>query len=126
MSIERGLGNLDSMGDGQDWNMFKGIEGVPFRTKQTDVPLVKRDDPDHMQPQLTHDIKVKTFDTSKPKELKEYTEVLNFCARKLGRIMEKETAYDKSSKSWRIFLTWACYFWQNPSEASQENIKYYK
>lgn len=121
--MENGLRGITDLSQG--WNLFSGMEGVPFRTKSDSVPLIKRDDPAHLQPKLSNDIKVKIFDMSNSEDIKEYTEVLNFCARKLGRIIEKETKYIEEKSNWKILLSWTSYFWEDPAESSKQCKKYY-
>jgi hypothetical protein len=121
--MSEGPGGLGDIGNG--WNFFSGMEGVPFRTREGTVPLIKKDDPAHLQPKLSHDVQVKVFDLSDADDVKEYTEVLNFCARRLGRILEKETEYVKETNNWKVLVSWASYFWEDPAESSRQYKKYY-
>ena len=116
------VGNDGKNTDG--WKVYKGMEGIPFRSKGGQPPLVKSSDPDHIQPTLTHDVKVKVYDLTDEKQLEEYTEMLQFCVSGKGRILDRFIEFDKLKGNWKVFVSWAAYYWENPSENNNDRKQY--
>lgn len=130
MSIGIGFSgsNLEQGGRGmaeEDVNLFSGSYDIPYRTKASRPPLVKQDDPTHKKPKTVHDVKVRVFDTAVSEDLAAYQKVLNLCARGLGRVIDQKMEFLEDDKSWKIFLSWAVYFLENPAETRNDNKKYY-
>jgi len=116
----------ERMGDGQWQLVWPGLDGIPYRTKDGNIPTVKEDDPNGIRPQLKNEVSVKIFDLGDPDSLKEYESVLNMCADGLGRVMSEDTQYDPETCKWRVLLTWTKYFYESPSESKREQSKYYQ
>ena len=114
----------ERLGD-KSWNLLPGFDGVPYRSRTGAVPIVKEDDPAHIRPQLQNDIKIKVFDLGDEEQLAEYTKVLNMCAQALGRVMDQDRQYDKITGAWKVLLTWATYFYEDPAETKRERRKFY-
>lgn len=111
------------LGDG--WVTLPGMDGIPFRTRSSEIPTIKEDDPEYRRPQVVDDIHVKTFDTTNEEDMEEYTKVLNLCARGNARIVDRHVEYDEDLKGWRVFLTWSQLFLENPAETGEETRKMY-
>ena len=117
----------ERIGDGgEDYAMMPGMDGIPFRTKAPSAPSYKEADPEHLRPQVVHDVDVKIFNLEDKEECAEYRKVLNACAQGLGRIIgAPDTQYDDKKGTWRVLLTWAMYFYEDPRETRSEQVKYY-
>ena len=115
----------ERIGDGVDWKLFEGMDGIPFRTQESAVPLYKEGDPEHRRPQITNELDIKVFDMAKPDDVNEYRKILNFCAQGLGRVIDREIKYVEETKNWRVFMSWAKYFWEDARETQKGNKKYY-
>ncbi len=107
------------------WNMHPGLDGIPYRTRQQEVPLVKSDDPLSKRPQVTNEVDVKIFDLSDEAQCAEYKRILNLCARALGRILGQDIQYQESTGKWQVLLTWTTYFYEDPAETERSNRQFY-
>jgi len=124
-----GFGFVDpTVEDGYEaggWQILPGLDGIPYRTKNGDIPTIKEDDPSHIRPQVKHEVKVRIFKLDDKEDLVEYEKVLNMCAEALGRVMQQDVQYNEETGEWRVMLTWAIYFYQSPDEVKQDRTKYY-
>ena len=114
----------ERIGDG--YAMLPGMDGIPFRTREPGVQSYKEDDPAHLRPQVVHDVDVRIFHLDKEDDLKEYKKILNACAQGLGRLIgTPDTQYNEETGTWKVLLTWAMYFYEDPRETKSNQIKYY-
>lgn len=117
----------DSGRDRKGWTILPGDNGIPYRTRLKEMPMYKKDDPDHKKPALVNDIESEVLDLSNEDDMNKYREVLNKCSRGIARLVGPiEKHYDDTIKSWRVFITWTNYFYTHPAEASEERINYAK
>jgi hypothetical protein len=108
----------------EEWKFHTGMNGIPFRTKKQSVPHYKHDDPERSRPKAVQEVHTEVFDISDPKRLEEMNAVLNLCSRGAGRVMEKEVQYDPDIKNWRVFMMWAVFFYEDPSEYTVEKQRH--
>lgn len=111
---------------GDNWRLLPGLDGIPYRTRNGTVPLLKEDDPAYRRPQMQPEVSVRVFDLGSDEDRVEYARILNLCARNLGRVMQQDTQYCEDEKNWRVLLTWATYFYEHPEETKQEHRKLYE
>ncbi|HDL85615.1 MAG TPA: hypothetical protein ENH11_04700 [Candidatus Acetothermia bacterium] len=123
--MQESIGDSHEGGEDKNWNLFEGIGGIPFRTRNEVAPIYKDDDPDKRRPQIENEIDVAVFDMSAPDDMKRYKKILNFCAQGLGRLVDRYVEYDANKLNWRVFLSWTQYYYQDARETQQEHKKYY-
>lgn len=99
------------------WQYYKGMNNIPFRTKQGVVPYFKHDDPQHRQPVLVTDMHVGTFDMSNEDDKAKFTEVLDRVAKGKGYISQRESQFVEQTQNWKIFMIWGDFFLENPTES---------
>lgn len=93
--------------------ILPGFEGLPFRGS---VPNIKETDPDHLQPQVGYKAHVEILDLSKPKELERYRDVCQMITNGFGQISQERIEYNKTKKSWLIFIRWLEGYTYDPSK----------
>ena len=106
----------------EQWKVFQGLDGFPFRSRDGHVPYFRHDDPLHKQPRSVEEFRTLIFETTDEKGLAEYRRVMNLCARNRARFVSERSAYDKQLKGWRVFLVWAEFFLENPEEKYDDGV----
>ena len=105
------------------WKHFKGLEGIPFRTKEDGVPYYKEADAQHKQPKVIADMHVCQFNMQEETDRAELERILDRCAKGKGYLSQKEVQFDESLKGWRILIIWGEFFLEDPVEAAQRDEK---
>lgn len=91
--------------------VFPGIDGIPFKGPP---PNLKDTDPEHNQPQLAQQAKVKQLNLAEPKDMEQYQQIIQIIANGYGQISFEDRVYDESIKSWRVLIRWIEYFYHLP------------
>ena len=85
-----------------DGYIFRGYEGIPFRSKTDVPPDLKADDP--RQPVIVIDAKVRVLLLSDPVHLALYEFIWAQAARERFTHPVEEREYDAELKNWRVFI----------------------
>ena len=96
--------------------LFPGLDGIPFRSRNGQAPLLKSSDPLRAQPKIVTDMHVRQFDLSNVEEVKIVTQILDRCAKGQAYLSKQLEQYDSELKSWRMLLIWGEHFLEEPNE----------
>lgn len=96
--------------------LFPGHDGIPFRLTgdQRQAPMLKNDDPEHMQPMPVADAHVRIFDMSKDIDVSEYAQVWDSAAKGTVLISAEERHWSDKTQNFLIFLRWGELFLELP------------
>ena len=109
------MGGLGS----QDYTMYRGLDGTPFRTRNGAPPMYKSGDPVRKQPQQVVDIHVNALSMADDKDVKELQRILDMCAKGRGYVSSIDKSFDDESKNWKVLLIWGEYFLEDPKETEE-------
>ena len=97
---------MDSLDKGST-RMFPGMDGIPFRLPAgQQVPSIKKDDPEHMQPRTIADAHVRMFNMAKPADIAEYEKVWDKAAKGLILISKEDMHWSDKEQTYIVFLRW--------------------
>ena len=115
------ISKQDSDENLRQWKYHRGLDGVPFRTENDQVPLYKKDDAEHRQPKQVADMHVQQYNLKEEKERLKLESILDMCAKGRGYVSKLEYEFDRTIKGWRVFLIWGEFFLEDPVEADRAN-----
>lgn len=94
--------------------LFKGLDGIPFRSNGTTAPNIKSDDP--VQPVLVQDAKVKIFDLSDAEHLREYERIWFEIGRGRYKFSAEERQFLPELKNWRVLIRYSELYFELPKD----------
>lgn len=103
----------------QRWKMFQGINGVPFRTQQQNVPMYKNGDPAHKRPMMVADMHVKQFSLGEEAERVEMERVLDLVAKGKCYLSKMEATFDPNTGNYKALIIWGDLFLEDPGEREE-------
>lgn len=97
--------------------LYPGWDDIPFRQPEADdLPFIKRDDPEHLQPKIVVDARIRVFDLSRPKDLSDYSRVWDLAAKGTVMISAEERHWSEKTHSFHVFLRWGELYREMPKE----------
>ena len=94
---------LDPEGVHNSPPVFPGHNGLPFKG---DIPDLRHDDPEHMQPQEGGIVHTEQMDLSDPKDLQHLADIRQLVVNQTAYLCYEERIYDAAIKSWRVLICW--------------------
>lgn len=94
--------------------IFKGMNGIPFRSKRPEAPHIKANDP--IQPTIVVDMHARVFDLSIPEDLQAYIAVWNAVSKGWYTPPLEERQWVPEQKNWKVFMRWGVRYWELPVE----------
>jgi len=112
-SMKALMGGLDMT------RLFPGLDGIPFRANKHDLaPMLKKDDPDFMQPKTTADAHARMFNMSKENDMRAYNEIWDKAAKGTILISVEERHWSEKEQTFLIFLRWGELFLELSKEGA--------
>lgn len=113
------IADMGGLGSVNGYNMYRGLDGTPFRTRNGAPPMYRSSDSASRQPQTVVDVHVNVLNLSDEKDVQELQRILDMCAKGRGYISSLDKAYDKSVQNWRVLLIWGEFFLEDPKETEE-------
>ena len=99
------------------YRLFPGLDNIPFRLpKGQQVPSIKHNDPEHMQPRPVADAHARVFNLSKKNDLEEYNRVWDGAAKGTLLISREELQWSDKEQTFLAFLRWGELYLEIPKE----------
>ena len=87
--------------------LLPGMDGIPFRLPRGEqMPQLKQDDPEHMQPKTVADAHVRLFNLGKESDLAEYAQIWDKAAKGTVLISAEERHWSDKEQTFLVFLRW--------------------
>jgi hypothetical protein len=107
-----------------EFTYFPGIDGVPFRTRNTTAPDIKWSDPETKRPVFATDMHADVFDLSSEDDRKKLETILTKCAKGVAYESSRSQVFDEAHSTFRVLLIWGEHFYEDPQEARDGTREY--